>query len=206
MSPHDRRHGRLANAPRRVRDDGLGRRLKPHLRRFTPASRKNPTPSVPGFLCPGRIEWRVHRLMIPHGRHLPSLTVLAVSLGLHFVIWRWCDDGGQGEVVDSPQVAGDARHGHPGGSAGGGVQPSVMRVIHALPPGRWISWYAGCPGWALALALALRGGLALAQGSGFRRAPPPTPEGGGSGCRVGPRWWPAAWGRSSRARGSRPGR
>jgi predicted MPP superfamily phosphohydrolase len=90
--------------------------------------------------------------MIPYARHLPSLTILAVSLGLQFVIWRWWMTAAKVRSSTFRKCLVTLATGISVAVLLAGFSLRLLRVIRVLPPGSWISVVRGVAlGWALAL-------------------------------------------------------
>ena len=90
--------------------------------------------------------------MIPYARHLPALIVLAVSLALQFVIWRWSMTAARVRSSTLRRWLVTFATGIPAALLLAGFSLQIMRVVQALPPGRWMFLVRGASlAWALTL-------------------------------------------------------
>jgi len=88
--------------------------------------------------------------MIPHPRHLPALTIVAIMLVLHFVMWRWSMAAAKVRSSKLRKCLVTVATGIPVALLLTGLSLGSTRVLQALPPGRWVSVVRGAAlAWAL---------------------------------------------------------
>lgn len=104
--------------------------------------------------------------MLPHPRHLPAITAVAVMLALQFVAWRWCVRAERVRRSTLRKLLVTIAWLVPAALLVAGLSLGFVPVLQALPPGRWMSIVRG-----LSLAWALGFGWVFLAIWLWRRAP-----------------------------------